>query len=1125
MAARKEILSDLNSKIADGNIREAYRTFEELPVVDQIAVSLSPGVGDAIAAYEVGEFGRRAKTNIQDQDRLGAAGNIALSALSGISLIPLFRFLRGARGVTKSATKAVDAPKKLKPPVEEPLPPAPSKDVLPEVEPFVPKPIAELGYQTGPDQPVMQSKVRKLLNEHKVGTTSLNKDLQTATPEKWVEVLQKNMPIDVHGELRLLNVLDEAGDIHPNLIKTAGPGKKISRQSLDNYIARQQRDALNIRRVPEPHQPGNLADPGMTYNETQNLYFVRGTPLESGRKLEDSHYVDTAEDIAARRGKGRGGQKIDDPKYSGQNAYVFDGAGFSDGFPIGRLGTQFDDLPADTIENITSSLREIGIGPNEKIKSVIRTQSDFTKHGPNKIRKAKETALNSAIGTFDSVAKIPRVYQEANVSIKDAISVGPNATVAGRQRTELINNLKPEFDAALRANDEQAMRKILGDDLYKTFTDTEFGTRVPGKYFAPTDESTSPFIDGQSVVSFVEDRIINSLKRKGTSEYVELTPENFLQQFPVFPYVSKLTGDTRAKINKVIKEVFERTKNVEQIKQKIFNQDPSGYLDLKQQKEIQKKLARYTKLQNKINADTAKSFKETGSTKVPTKSTDDIIELTDLRVDLDIDKFEISPKDIERITGKSFTESLPKSLDEIYYEIDPATGRQKYFDAGPNPADRAKAYLDDVSDPNSMFMNLANGVTIIKKAVNPKITKKGFTPDPYVQIRGDKVSERSNYGKLPIRARFKEAFDEGASGFHTGKAQLKKESNPDDFKVLSEQYNKNENEIAKILSELGFSKKAQKNIKTKIEGTNTIYDGTYVKFTDELKEAIAEKGIDAFKGGGPVENLSEQELAKISQSKLDEIETELKDILGFNIYDNLFKGGTLDDLYQDYDASKDIKESIIDKTEQQLRESLKIPYKDEIIDILQSDDPKADLEQRLDVFGTKQIDRALQGLNLPIDIKKTQEGIKLGKDIYAGDKFNVDFAGYKPDDGDFRGDIDFRYKDRGRFGNIDIQSTLDELGDIDTRARYKYSKGPFDVRAVKYPGRDAMGNVSYTLSDINVGRNQKIGVKTIVDQLKRVKFNLDYMYNNPKTGGFIDAGLGLSSRGSPELNIGFGREF
>jgi hypothetical protein len=109
MAARKEILSDLSSKIADGNIREAYRTFEDLPVVDQIAVSISPGVGDALAAYEVGEFGRRAKTNIQDKDYLGATGNYAMAGLSLASLYPLLRFLRGAKGVTKSATKKADA--------------------------------------------------------------------------------------------------------------------------------------------------------------------------------------------------------------------------------------------------------------------------------------------------------------------------------------------------------------------------------------------------------------------------------------------------------------------------------------------------------------------------------------------------------------------------------------------------------------------------------------------------------------------------------------------------------------------------------------------------------------------------------------------------------------------------------------------------------------------------------------------------------------------------------------------------------------------------------------------------------------------------------------------------------
>ena len=112
MATRKEILADLSSKIAAGNIREAYRDFEELPLVDQIAVSISPGVGDALAAYEVGEFGARAKTNIAEGDILGGAGNIGLSALSGISLIPLFRVLRGAKAVAKTGTKVAEAPKK-----------------------------------------------------------------------------------------------------------------------------------------------------------------------------------------------------------------------------------------------------------------------------------------------------------------------------------------------------------------------------------------------------------------------------------------------------------------------------------------------------------------------------------------------------------------------------------------------------------------------------------------------------------------------------------------------------------------------------------------------------------------------------------------------------------------------------------------------------------------------------------------------------------------------------------------------------------------------------------------------------------------------------------------------------
>ena len=35
--------------------------------------------------------------------------------------------------------------------------------------------------------------------------------------------------------------------------------------------------------------------------------------------------------------------------------------------------------------------------------------------------------------------------------------------------------------------------------------------------------------------------------------------------------------------------------------------------------------------------------------------------------------------------------------------------------------------------------------------------------------------------------------------------------------------------------------------------TGTEFDGTYLKFTDELKKAIEEQGINAFKDGGPVD--------------------------------------------------------------------------------------------------------------------------------------------------------------------------------------------------------------------------------------------------------------------------------
>ena len=92
--------------IAEGNDREAYRIFEELPLKDQLALGVSPVLGEALAAYEVGEFGRRAEERSALDDKLGAFGNRILQTFAGVGTIPAIGVLgRGGVRVGKELTK------------------------------------------------------------------------------------------------------------------------------------------------------------------------------------------------------------------------------------------------------------------------------------------------------------------------------------------------------------------------------------------------------------------------------------------------------------------------------------------------------------------------------------------------------------------------------------------------------------------------------------------------------------------------------------------------------------------------------------------------------------------------------------------------------------------------------------------------------------------------------------------------------------------------------------------------------------------------------------------------------------------------------------------------------------
>jgi hypothetical protein len=530
MATRKEILSDLSKKIADGNIREAYRDFEELPIVDQIAVSISPGVGDAIAAFEVGEFGRRAKTNIQDKDRLGAAGNIALAGLAGLSLVPLFRFLRGAKAVTKTGTKVAEAPKKTdKPPVEEPLQLSAPKDLpeveLPEVLPFVTKPVDELAYGTTQPSLPMQSKARKFLHGY---YKKLDPDINELSPEDWVKTLTNpNNEIPL-GELRLLNVLDELNQIHPKLIKEAAGSEKISKGFLDNYMERQQRDALQVRGAP----PGKLESPDTTFaneavkrTQQQKLYFVRGA---GEQRTRPDHYRDLVYSDGVK----------------GNNAYAFDGVGtFKPELRLQGLKDNFaaGDLPEDKMyalspeifETIEKGLKELNVQDTDTFADIFRVQSDFMKeigdsrnfvNPKTEAKKIKDILrynkfvdeINPILAntrSMDTLASSTITRMDATSDVKklgvDEFTIEPKdiEAITGKSYKESLDKSPEEIFYMLDEtgkkqkyidvpNNPEALSQAYFKDLYKddkAFIDLQNGARILKKAVVPKMDFSGKF--------------------------------------------------------------------------------------------------------------------------------------------------------------------------------------------------------------------------------------------------------------------------------------------------------------------------------------------------------------------------------------------------------------------------------------------------------------------------------------------------------------------------------------------------------------------------------------------------------------------------------------------------------
>jgi len=755
VATRAEVLEKLKTAASEGNIREAYREFEELPIVDQLAISVSPGVGDALAVYEVGEFAQRGSESLEEDEFLGALGNYGLSALAAASLIPIFRFFRGARAVKAAPTEEIKLLPDLEPTkvVEEA-----TKDVpVPKVEEFKPLPLDEQMYpgtmfdnkaieRASPDlvNKGLTSKAAKFVNTSK-------KLPNQGKAQAFINAIKKSgVP---EGELRLLNVIDETGEIHPKLmseLEIRNPQGKITRQRLANYIKSNQQGALSRRRVNENQFAGQIDTSG-TSAIKENTYHLRGLD----RKGRFDHY-----------------SSIDQHK----DNFVFDS--------IADLDLRAtDNIDLDSIDKVKDF-----IGGNSLL-NVARIQSDYAEELGELASRNKQDQIDR-IRASDEYRTISNDIDSSNLTDLNFTLSAIEATV--RQAPDLSpSKLKDKLFKDM-LNDKTPVGKLYKEavDENDDFADVDIGSLIKPEYFeklipvvkkAQADFPLTPYVDSKKVAAL----------KKDLNTYNQNVP----------------------KINKLAREKFEIQN---ELKASGLTPGSPSYL--------------------KIDEDLAEIDKQ-------------ISDIFPEGVFNKFDGYTLSKTDLEEATGRPFTESLGKSIDEIFYDFEYLGGgnsgaiKQTY---GPGtPEERALKYFNELVNNSDQTFNLGNGLFMLKKAtkINPKLLK-GYAIDPYAK------RARSDVTKFPIRSNFLRAVTEGKDGMYLDSAakRLGKEGGSQ-YDILQTTYKEAENEIAKIIKELGED---PKKYVRKFDDVDADLDGTYVKIDDQIRDLVKDKGVDAFKDGGPV---------------------------------------------------------------------------------------------------------------------------------------------------------------------------------------------------------------------------------------------------------------------------------